>query len=310
MSKTAGETLFQRILVPLDGSLQAETILYQAQQLLCGKKGDVLLLHVWDAASAAEPGALATPAAAEKYLKGVESRLTPFGARVRRVLRTGAVETALLETIQAEAISLVALSSHGRRTSALAPVAGTIERIVRVSDVPVLVARAFQSGEDGQLVAARCEPSSIRRILVPLDGSSASEAVLPYARELGQLLGALMVLLHVDPMRPGGSEEFVGSRVSGAPTGPKPGTEASGEERIAYAAKTFSSVGLETMTLTQGGDPVSTILEFAKPSAVDLIALSTHAHGGQTDRLIGSVAHRVLKDSILPTLLLKAPAPA
>jgi nucleotide-binding universal stress UspA family protein len=84
VSKVAEATLFERILVPLDGSSNAESILYQAQQLLCGRKGEVVLFHVLDAAPSAVSRALANPEAAEKYLKGVESRLTPFGTRVRR----------------------------------------------------------------------------------------------------------------------------------------------------------------------------------------------------------------------------------
>jgi nucleotide-binding universal stress UspA family protein len=303
VSQIAATTLFERILVPLDGSSNAESILYQAQQLLCGKKGEIILFHVLDSAPPAVSPALANPGAVEKYLKGVESRLTPFGTRVRRVLRTGPVETALLETIQSEKISLVALSSHGRRTTAESPVAGTVEAIVRASNVPVLVSRAFQRSDDGALVPAKCEPSNIRRILVPLDGSSASEAVIPYARELGQLLDAMIIILHVDPERQGGSEELVGSRGTGSGIGPVPGKEAPPGERIAFAERTFSAAGLETMTLNLSGDPLSTMLGFARPSAVDLIALTTHGRSGLTERKIGSVAHQVLKESVLPTLL-------
>jgi nucleotide-binding universal stress UspA family protein len=39
---------------------------------------------------------------------------------------------------------------------------------------------------------------------------------------------------------------------------------------------------------------------------VDLIALTTHGRSGLIERKIGSVAHQVLKESTLPTLLVKA----
>src|SRR5579862_8846260 len=167
MAQADGGTLFERMLVPLDGSPEAESILYQAQKLLCGK-GEVVLFHVLDPAD----GPAGTEAA-EKYLKGVEKRLSAYGARVRRVLRTGALEPSLLETIRSERISLVALSSHGRHTLAKTPVACTVETVVRASDVPILISRAFEIGPDGTLVPSKCEPPNIRRILVPLDGSSA-----------------------------------------------------------------------------------------------------------------------------------------
>jgi nucleotide-binding universal stress UspA family protein len=254
--------LFNRMLVPLDGSPNAESILYQAQQLLCGKKGEVLLLHALDAASPAEPGA------SEKYLKGVTGRLTPFGARVRSVLRQGPLDAALQETIRSEEISLVALSSHGRRGDSARPVSGTVERIVMASEVPVFVSRAFERGADGALVPSKCEPSSIRRILVPIDGRGADEAILPAVRELGLLVDALIVIARVGE---GGSGE-----------------------RIEAAAAAFSAAGLKTTVLTLDGDPSSAILDFAHPSAVDLVALGN-----------GPAARRVLNESILPTLLIR-----
>src|SRR6185295_9149417 len=147
MSQVAEGTLFERMLVPLDGSPEAESILYQAQKILCGKKGEVILFHVLDAAS--QP---ANPEAAEKYLVAVEKRLTAGGARVRRVLRSGPVESSLLDTIRAERISLVAISSHGRQTSAETPVSSSVDTVVRASDVPVFISRAFEIGSDGTLV--------------------------------------------------------------------------------------------------------------------------------------------------------------
>jgi nucleotide-binding universal stress UspA family protein len=254
--------LFDRMLVPLDGSPNAESILYQAQQLLCGKKGEVVLFHAIDASSPAEAGG------AEKYLKGVAGRLTPFGARVRSVLRPGPLDAALLETIRSERITLVALSSHGRRSDPARPVSGAVENIVMASEAPVFVSRAFERDPDGALMPSKCEPSNIRRILVPIDGFGADEAILPYVRELGLLVDALIVVARVGE---GGSGE-----------------------RIESAAAAFSAAGLKTTVLTLDGDPSSAILEFAHPSAVDLVALGN-----------GPAARRVLNESILPTLLIR-----
>src|SRR5258706_5185398 len=226
MSQVAEGLVSEWMLVRLDGTPEAESIFYQAKKLLCGKRGEVILSHVLDSASTP-----ANPEAAEKYLRGVEKRLTAGGARVRRVLQSGPVESALLETIRSERISLVALSSHDRQTPADTPVAGIVDTIVRASDVPVFISRAFEIGPDGTLVPSKCEPSNIRRLLVPLDGSSACDAVIPYAKELALMVGSRVVILHVDPERHAGGEDVVGSRVTGAPKGPVPGKESSPDER-------------------------------------------------------------------------------
>jgi len=168
------------------------------------------------------------------------------------------------------------------------------------------VTRGFQSDSMGGSVPAKCEPTNIRRILVPLDGSSACEAVMPYARELGQLLGAMIVILHVRADASYDPSGFSGSRVTGRPEGPAPSAQASPHERILYAAQTFSAAGLETMEINLGGEPASTILDFARPSAVDLIAMTSHGRTGLSKFILGSVAERVLKESVLPTLIVKS----
>jgi nucleotide-binding universal stress UspA family protein len=296
-------SLFGRILVPQDGSAASEAVLYQAERLLCGRRAEAILFHAWTAESPGFPA----PEAAEDYLRTVQRRLSSGGSHVvRHIVQEGPIPQSLRDVIESEKVSLVAMSSHGRETSPRAAVGGTVEGLLKESRVPIFVARAFQRSGFGEPTPSECEAPSIRRILVPLDGSSACEAVMPYARELGQLLGALIVILHVSAEKSEDPDSFLGSQVSGRPAGPAPGEEASPPERIKYAAQTFSAAGLETLTLNLGGDPISTILEFARPSAVDLIAMTTHGRSGLSKLMIGSVAERVLREAILPTLLVRS----
>lgn len=298
-------TLFERILVPLDGSPAAESILYQAQRLLCGRKSQVILFHarISDPPSPGSDVAAKNPAA---YLKSVADRLTYQGARdVRTSLHSGPVRDALREAIQVERASLVAISSHGARTAPSVPLADAVDEVLRDTTVPLFVSRAFEAVSPDEVRPARCEPSNIRRILVPLDGSSVCEAILPFARELGQMLKALIVVLYVDPEMAEGPGEFLGTRVTGRPEGPTPGEAASADDRLAYAARFFSAVGLETMVMKLGGSPAATILGFARPSAVDLIAMTTHGRTGISKLLIGSVAQKVLREAFLPTLVVR-----
>lgn len=298
-------SLFGRILVPLDGSGASEAVLYQAERLLCGRKSEVILFHGWDPASSA----FATREAADTYLRGIQARLQSSGASlVRRVVRSGPIDRTLVEAVGSEKPSLVAMSSHGRETSPDEPVAGTVEDVLKSNRVPVIVARAYRpDGAEGP-IPAECEVPTIRRILVPLDGSSACEAVMPYARELAQLLGARVILLHVSGVGEAEPGSFWGRNLSGEVLGPAPGPDAAPDQRIEYAARTFSSAGLEALALHLGGDPITTILDFARPSAVDLIAMTTHGRTGLSKLMIGSVAAMVLRQALLPTLLVPAQA--
>ena len=76
----------------------------------------------------------------------------------------------------------------------------------------------------------------------------------------------------------------------------------------AWFAEQCTAAGLETMTFNLGGEPISTILGFARPSAVDLIAMTTHGRTGLAKLLVGSVAQQVLEEAVLPTLLVRADA--
>ena len=87
-----------------------------------------------------------------------------------------------------------------------------------------------------------------------------------------------------------------------------PGTDATPDQRIEFAARTFSSAGLDTLAMNVGGEPITSILEFARPSAVDLIAMTTHGRTGLSKLLMGSVAQKVLREAVLPTLVVRSDA--
>jgi nucleotide-binding universal stress UspA family protein len=298
-------SLFGRILVPLDASEASEAVLYQAERLLCGRKSEVILFHAWNPVSSP----FANPEAADLYLTGIQRRLSAGGAQVvRRLVKSGPLAQTLPEAVASESPSLIAISSHGRETSPREPVAGTFQDVLLDSRVPVFVARAFRREGDGEPVPAECEAPSIRRILVPLDGSSACEAVMPYAGELARLLAARIIILHVSAQGSAEPGSVWGRDLSEAPLGPAPGADATPDQRIEYAARTFASAGVETLALNLAGDPISTILDFARPSAVDLIAMTTHGWTGLSKLLIGSVAEKVFREAMLPTLLVRSDA--
>jgi len=171
---TVETSLFERILVPLDGSPQGESVLYQAHRILCGRKGEVVLFHAQDGT-----GRLRQARGAEKYLKGRPEPAGPFGAR-------GPLDLArdrwshVCGDRPLRKVSMVALPRMAAGRGAT-PGRRGVETIMRLRRAGAGVARV-QSGPEGDLVPSKGEPSNIRRILVPIDGSRACEAVMPAAR--------------------------------------------------------------------------------------------------------------------------------
>jgi nucleotide-binding universal stress UspA family protein len=141
------------------------------------------------------------------------------------------------------------------------------------------------------------------RILVPLDGSEMSEAVLPYAKRLAGALNAEIVLLHVD-VSP--APEF---DVHVSPLAPKAGhiKQKQADEKH-YIKRVFSQLqeeGLRATYLLRDGSVADTILEQAEIMQADLIAMSTHGRTGMVRILLGSVAEQAVHRSKIPVMLIR-----
>jgi len=165
------------------------------------------------------------------------------------------------------------------------------------------------------------------RILVPLDGSSFSEAILGTVARLAQPLGARVELLLVaDPalmparLRPG-AHVMVGAgsgnggaagplrRALSAPAGtivlPDPGQlETALEDYLAFCAEQLP--GVETsLTVDVADDPAGVIVARARQTHADLIAMATHGRGGAQRLLVGSVCKRVIRSGVAPVVVLR-----
>lgn len=299
--------LLERILVPLDRSIPSETVLRQVQPFLCGGRNEAILFHARTRESAlALDGDIPEIARAEEYLDGIAMRLKSGGGHARRLVLKSGVAEGILQAARSERATLVAMSTHGQGTPAGEPYAGTVEQVLCGSRTPLFLARGYEPSFATDDASVTCLTSPIRRILVPLDGLTGCETVMPYARELGLFLGAMIVVLHVAPSDLHDPESIRGATIRDRSSAPDPGDDASPEQRVEHVARAFSTSGLNTMVVHLGGEPVSSILSFARPSAVDLIAMTTHRRIGPSGLQIGSIAVDVMREAILPTLLVRA----
>ena len=142
------------------------------------------------------------------------------------------------------------------------------------------------------------------RLLVPLDGSSVAEAVLPYARRLAGGRGSHLILVQVVTPTP------VAAALE-APAAAQIVAEA--DERARVEAHTYlerMSVrlqrdGREVTPLVLLGDPATVITNVAREHAVELIAMTTHGRTGLGRLMFGSVAEHVLRHAPVPVFLVR-----
>lgn len=140
------------------------------------------------------------------------------------------------------------------------------------------------------------------KILVPLDGSSAAEQVLPYARFLASRLqlpvelisvidiAAIATLINSQKARLGGTLVKDSRRAS--------------ETYLELVGKTFPKTS--TTYSVETGKPEEIIIEKAAHDKGTLITMATHGRSGMSRWLLGSVAEKVLRATANPLLLVHA----
>ena len=141
-----------------------------------------------------------------------------------------------------------------------------------------------------------------RKILVPMDGSKTAEGVLPHAKALAYSEGAQLILLTV-ATNPALDYAFS-----------DPGIAQRAEEEQQIRSKKYiieveaqlKAAGFKVSTLLRVGAVADVILQTAEELQVDVIAMSTHGRTGPARWLLGSVAERVVRNSKVPVLLIRA----
>lgn len=141
------------------------------------------------------------------------------------------------------------------------------------------------------------------KILVPLDGSKLSEAILPYARSLaGSLKIPVELLVVIEPdVISTFSDPKHGRYMDIVETDMK----RNGVDYLEKVARTFPDALAATCS-ARIGNPAETILEQASEGEDTLIAMSTHGRSGVKRWILGSIADKVLHAARSHLLLVRS----
>jgi nucleotide-binding universal stress UspA family protein len=137
---------------------------------------------------------------------------------------------------------------------------------------------------------------SVKKILLAIDFSLASEKAGSYAKALACRFSSTVELAHVfDPSLVTSSGE---ARIN---LSNNKGGLRTGIENLERLRDDFSSCGIETRVLSTEGDrPALELLRIAKEQGVDLIVAGTHWKRG-LDRLpLGSTAEELIRNAVCP----------
>lgn len=311
--------MFQRVMVPLDGSRFSELAVPTAVGLARRLGGEVHLVTVAHPTPGSGLGAVAETGLgseearsaatreAERYLDEARRRMTPEADGVEittRVIPAGEVVPSLLNEAERREADLVVMTTHGRGGIQRAWFGSVAEGLVRRSSRPVLLVRPVrgEEGEEEPDPLSR-EAGPFRHILVPLDGSQAAEGALEPARRLAERDEARITLVHVLPPVIGGAYPYLTVPVRKEEDPEETGREAAHQE-LAPLADELRAGGVPTeVEVEVSNHPALEILRRVRESDVDLVVMTTRGHGAAGRLLLGSVADKVVRGSEVPVLL-------
>jgi len=291
--------MYERILVPLDGSQTAEIVLPYAEDIAAKFGAKIVLVSV------SEPGAADSVHLYSLYLEHVKEQIqrqlkgrkTKRGAKLHSAILQGKPADEILQYVADNNINLIVMASHGSSSRGpwfLGNIAG---KVLRATKSPVLLIRT-----PANKAAAK---KLVRKILVPLDGSEPGKAAIPYAEEMSRVLGASLVFFQV-------LEPITGWAGAGTSVPSQYGLEGKTKRKnlaldyLNDIAKPFKERGLKTSTAVAFGSPADQILDYAKAKSIDIIAMSTHGRSGIGRWVFGSVTDKVLHAGDAAVLVVRA----
>lgn len=144
-----------------------------------------------------------------------------------------------------------------------------------------------------------------KRILVPLDRSSAAEQLLSVAGSVARTTGASVRLLHVAPV-PGNVETPEGRVVAYADQEMDRVEAEQTDYLLALATAHLGGVAADCRV--RFGEPVEEILKEIDAFDADLVAVATKTRSSISRALLGSVAEELVRKAPV-TVMLVRPAP-
>ena len=297
--------MFKHLLIPLDGSALAESVLPTAAYLAGVTGATITLLHVIEHNAPAEVHGerhLTDPDAACVYLGEVAERAFPPEMRLRitehvHTVEVGNVARSIVEHSDEFEPDLIILCSHGSGGLRDFLFGSIAQQVISLGKTPVMVIEP-----EGKKVP---DNDAICRLLIPLDGDPGHEAGLPVAADLAKTCGASLHLLMVVPTPDTltGSQAATGRLLPGTTSAMLELSQQGAVDYLRAKIDGLKQQGLTAAAEVARGDATSAIVATAERIGADMIVLGTHGKAGMDAFWSGSITPKIANRTRLPLLL-------
>jgi len=311
--------MFKKILVPLDGSTEAETVIPYVRDIASRFDSEVDILGVGLGSRKRRVNQLL-----DSYVHHAVDHLQKNDITCRAVLLFSTLQQELLDyteitapgrEIKAKAqvlyggpsenilnyatehhVNLIIMATHGLSGLRRWWLGSVFEKVVSRAAVPVLGIHSKQVRE-----VDRDRKAAFKRILAPLDGSETGGAAMHDAEAIALKTGASLVLVHVLPAPHAVEARWLGPEFADFVKA----MHDAGQKYLDKVNTRLSARGLEVEVRIVSGDPAARIIDVAREEKADLIAMSTHGRSGIARWVLGSVADKILHESMIPMWLVR-----
>ncbi len=296
-------SLFKRIMVPLDGSRLAKSVLPVVTTFARCLQAKVSLLHIIEEHAPQTIHGyphLTSSEEAERYIANIAQGMNGDVEVEQHVHGTEEHDVALSIARHAEELDadMIALCTHGR-SGLRRVVSGSIaQQVLRHVRVPVILARPDMRA-----------PSSLETLMVPLDSSTGEgEVAIPIASEIARVCGATLHVVSVVPtVGTLTGDELAAARLLPNATAATLDTEADAQVRpyLERLIQQLVSEGINARGEIRRGNTIQALLKEANQNKADLIVVATHGRAGLGALFIGSIAAGLVSKVNQPLLLIR-----
>jgi nucleotide-binding universal stress UspA family protein len=294
--------MYNKIIVPLDGSELAEVVLPYAEESVGRTGSELILISVRDLNDNRSPRMLQSylekiaetaKVDAEKYQK------SPGGepVNVRWEILNGNPAEEIIAFADKEDGSRIIMATHGQSGFTHWALGSVADKVSRVINSPITLIRAKGSRP------AVHERGFFNKILAPLDGSKESEVTIPHVEEWARNMEADVTLLHVLKLK---LESLIVSYVG---TKEAESLKASAKDYMEKLTSSMQNKGVNTkyVMLETRGDIAEEINNYTAQNYIDLVVMATHGQSGPRRWVLGSVTNKVLHEGNTPIMLIRTP---
>lgn len=303
-------TVYKRILMPIDGSPNSEHTLEWGIGFAKALNAEVAFLHVLEnpvsrvyglpgGASYVDDMMQDLREAGNTVLENAKYRANEVGVACDAFMRED--EHPARAILHAEATyDLTVMGTHSRRGLDRLFLGSITEGVLRQSEKPHLILRCL---DEGTPTSSAKEQVAFKHFLLPIDGSAASNSAVEEGLQLAQSLSASVTFLHVVEM-PITVYTMPESMVYEPSI--REDLKKVAQEVLEKAERRASELGVEAVGRLVDSPNIraeTAILE--AEGAFDLTVMATHGRRGLNRVLLGSVTEGVLRQSLVPHLIVK-----